>query len=85
MMKDMTTQERIKKARGNLTNLADMIAGVKTGRELNSNRIAQLIMDIYEDELELILLCDDLERCHERKKIDVPEFMLKKMNKKEDA
>ena len=77
-MKNMTFDERVDTATDKALELMHLVSNLRRGKEVNFDRIRDLIVKIHSDELDLIGIIDDyeLEKSYKSKySLEIPSFM----------
>lgn len=77
-MKNMTFDERVDSATNKALELMHLVSNLRRGKEVNFDRIRDLIVKIHSDELDLIGIIDDyeLEKSYNSKySLELPSFM----------
>lgn len=77
-MKNMTFDERVDTATNKALELMHLVSDLRRGREVNFDRIRDLIVGIHSDELDLIGIIDDydLQKSYKRQySLELPSFM----------
>lgn len=74
----MTFDERVDTATDKALELMHLVSNLRRGKEVNFERIRNLIVEIHSDELDLIGIIDDydLQKSHKSQySLEIPSFM----------
>lgn len=77
-MKNMTFDERVDTATNKALELMHLVSNLRRGKEVNFDRIRDLIVGIHSDELDLIGIIDDydLQKSYKTQySLELPSFM----------
>lgn len=77
-MKNMTFDERVDTATNKALELMHLVSSLRRGKEVNFDRIRDLIVGIHSDELDLIGIIDDydLQKSYKTQySLELPSFM----------